>query len=189
MGMFIFVHLTPASCNWLCYGCHSNALSVALAAVILHSSAWLSSKTNKRENESVCCLHLLVLRDNWPCHGGQAASVPLPHPYHPPSTQNALQRLLANPHSLSQSALEEFPSITYIVWLLYRSSPCYPSALDEFFSAQTSSLCPFVRASALRSTERWTLTCPIPASLSFTVPAQKNENGYEESFCLYGGDT
>lgn len=32
-----------------------------------------------------------------------------------PSTQNALQRLLDNPHSLSESALEEFPSITYIV--------------------------------------------------------------------------
>lgn len=108
MGMFIFVHLTPASCNWLCYGCHSNALSVALAAVILHSSAWLSSKTNKREKESVCCLHLLVLRDNWPCHGGQAASVPLPHPS--PSTQNALQRLLANPHWLKVHSRSFHPS-------------------------------------------------------------------------------
>lgn len=64
-----------------------------------------------------------------------------------------------------------------------------PISTWRLFSAQTSSLCLFVRASALRSTERWTLTCPIPASLSFTVPAQKNENGYEESFCLYGGDT
>ena len=126
MGMFIFVHLTPASCNWLCYGCHSNALSVALAAVILHSSAWLSSKTNKREKESVCCLHLLVLRDNWPCHGGQAASVPPPSPSYPPppplfkkkTTQNALQRPLASPHSLSESALEEFPSITHTVHCL-----------------------------------------------------------------------
>lgn len=57
--------------------------------------------------------------------------------------------------------------------------------------AQTLSLCLFVRASVLQSTECWTLTCPIPASLSFTVPVfcTKNENSYQESFCLYGGDT
>lgn len=58
-------------------------------------------------------------------------------------------------------------------------------------SAQTLSLCLFVHASVLQSTECWTLTCPIPASLSFTVPVlcTKNENSYRESFCLYGGDT
>lgn len=57
--------------------------------------------------------------------------------------------------------------------------------------AQTLSLYLFVRASVLQSTECWTLTCPIPASLSFTVSVlcTKNENSYWESFCLYGGDT
>lgn len=61
----------------------------------------------------------------------------------------------------------------------------------RFFSAQTLRLCPFVRASVLLSAECWTLTCPIPASLSFTVPAlcTKNENSYWESFCFHGGDT
>lgn len=58
-------------------------------------------------------------------------------------------------------------------------------------SAQTSSLCLFVRASVLQSTECWVLTCPVPASLSFTVHVlcTNNENSYWESFCLYGGDT
>lgn len=58
-------------------------------------------------------------------------------------------------------------------------------------SAQTLSLCLFVRASVLQSTECWTLTCPIPASLSFTVPilCTMNENSYWESFRLHGGDT
>lgn len=61
--------------------------------------------------------------------------------------------------------------------------------LDDF-RPQTSSLSLFVHASVLQSTECWTLTCPIPASLSFTVPVlcTKNEN-YRESFCLYGGHT
>lgn len=58
-------------------------------------------------------------------------------------------------------------------------------------SAQRSSLCLFVRASVLQSIEFWTLTCPMPASLSFTVPVlcTKNENSYWESFCLHGGGT
>lgn len=132
MGMFIFVHLTPASCNWLCYGCHSNALSVALAAVILHSSAWLSSKTNKRENESVCCLHLLILREDWPCHSGQA---PVPSPNPQPSTQNALQIPLATPLSLSQEPC--FHQVTYeMVWVgvayVYSQSGCRVSLSMRF---------------------------------------------------------
>lgn len=143
MGMFIFVHLTPASCNWLCYGCHSNALSVALAAVILHSSAWLSSKTNKREKESVCCLYLLILRDNWPCQCGQAASVPLPPSS--PSTQNALQRLLASPHSPSKMHSRSLhPSQTLSNCCIGVACVAHECLMTL---VRTLSLCLFVRAS------------------------------------------
>lgn len=181
MGMFIFVHLTPASCNWLCYGCHSNALSVALAAVILHSSAWLSSKTNKREKESVCCLHLLVLRDNWPCHRGQAASVPLPHP--PPFYSECIAKA-ASQSTLTVWKCTRGVSIHHIHCLNCCIGVACVTHECLTIWAQTLSLCLFVRASVLQSTECWTLTCPIPASLSFTFlySAQRMKPATENHF-------
>lgn len=140
MGMFIFVHLTPASCNWLCYGCHSNALSVALAAVILHSSAWLSSKNQqkKKKKESVCCLHLLVLRDNWPCHGGQAASIPSPVPLHThtPLFYSKCIAKTAGQSSLTVSKCTWGVSIhhtLYIVSVLIWHKPVLPMSAWRFF--------------------------------------------------------
>lgn len=185
MGMFIFVHLTPASCNWLCYGCHSNALSVALAAVILHSSAWLSSKTNKREKESVCCLHLLVLRDNWPRHGGQAAFVPLPPACHPPSPHPPLFPLRMQRRSTL--SVREGGSSFHPSHVVCRISLFDPASAWRFQRRDGARVC-------LQSTECWTLTPPPspPHRPSLSVihcSCTKNESSYWESFCLHGGNT
>lgn len=122
---------------------------------------------------------------------------PLPRPSthtHPYFTPNALQRLLASPHSLSQSALEEFPSITHCTLSLCWSgiSLCCPWVLDDFFffSGPDIGLVSFRLCICSLVHTVLDLNQP-PPSLSVIhrscILCTKNENYYWELFCLYGG--
>lgn len=164
MGMFIFVHLTPASCNWLCYGCHSNALSVALAAVILHSSAWLSSKTNKRKKErkkkrvsvlppSACPEGQLTL-SRWP--GSFCPPSPILPFYSECIAKAASQSTLTCLRKRWRSFHPSHTLSNCCIGVACVTRECLTT------SAQTSSLCLFVRASVLQSARALGFNLPRP---------------------------